>query len=73
MWVWVTVGIVFVLVLYVISANVRYAVRQYLGSNQRVLFSLYLSLLVLFGVIAVRSTLRVASLFQDSRAVIEEP
>jgi len=70
---WIVIGLVFALILYVISANVRYAIRQYLVSSQRVMFSIYMCFLLMFGVIAVRSTLRVVSLFQDAREVLVDP
>lgn len=64
----ITVAIVItVLVLIVISSNVRYAIKEYLGSSRRVMFGVYLGVLVSFGVVTIRSTLRLLNLFQDAR------
>jgi len=70
---WIGIGLIFALVLYVISANVRYAVRQYLANSNRMLFTLYMIFLLLFGVIVVRSTLRIVDLFQDAKEVLVDP
>jgi len=60
-------GLVIVLVLLVISSNVRYAVRTYLASSRRLMFSVYLGVLLSFGVITIRSTLRLMDLFQEAK------
>lgn len=64
--IWIA-GLIFVLVALVISSNVRYAVREYLGSSRRVMFSIYLVVLLAFGVITIRTTLRLLDLFEEAK------